>query len=451
MRLLPRHEIAARWRASSIDDRLGLLVLFVALTVATSVGIAHAYRQPVYGPIDEVSHTAYAFHVGKYGVPPVLGRDRAFIGRSGVALGSRDVDIPGPETGSAPIPIGVHGVFGQPEAIQPPLYYYLISPISWFSSGTGAVVAMRLAGVLLVAISVLLVFAAVVDLTGDAISGGIGAMVLATLSGVTDFLSQVQNDALLLPISGALFWLFARGLRTRSLSWPLTACCGSLAITHVVAVPMAALAVLGLGLMEIRRARSHAVLVVVKSVAAGAPLAAWIGSNVIRYGSLLPRDVLAAPTGLFKLNNDQLLHLHELVYPVLNSVMGGAYLYLEASPYGVDYRPYSLLVPVAFIGSGVVCASAPERVRRSLGYAYAMVGITLVTVFLAVAASLIGTGGDLAAMQIHRYYMPTFFAAACLVGIAAGGLVSRPGPRRCALLAIPLVQAYWAINGSTLT
>ncbi len=448
--MLPRHGAGARWRASSLDDRLGLLVAVVAMAVAACTGIAHAYSQPVYGPIDEVSHTAYAFHVGKYGVPPVLGRDRAFIGRKGALLGSRDVDIPKPEAGSAPIPIGPNGVFGQPEAIQPPLYYYVVAPVTWFSSGTPAVVGMRLAGVMMVVVSVLLAFLSVIDLTRDALAAGFAAMVLATLAGVIDFLSQVQNDALLLPLGGALFWLVARGVRARSLTWPLVACTAALSITQIVGVPLGAVALLTVGTLEVLRAPAHLRAVVLRIVVAAIPLMLWVASNIIRYGALLPRDV-TGPGGLFQNENDQILHLHELVFPVFNSIIGGAYLHLQASPYGADYRPLSVLIPVVMFGTGLVCAWRSEGTRLALGYAYGMVAATMVTTYLAVAASLIGTGGDMAAMAIHRYYMPTFFAGACLAGIAAGGLSSRDWLRRTLLLVIPLVLAYWAVNGSTLT
>jgi hypothetical protein len=426
-------------------------VAIAAVVLAVCTGGAHAFNQPVYGPIDEASHTAYAFHVGKYGVPPVLGRDRAFIGRSGATLGSRDVDIPRPQLGSAPLPIGEHGVFGQPEAIQPPLYYYVIAPITWFSSSDNAVIAMRLAGVLMVALSVLLAFFAVVELTGDRLAAGFAAMVLATLSGITDFLSQVQNDALLLPLGGALFLLVARGIARRKLTWPLLACASALSITQVVAIPVAGLAIIAIGVLEVREAPGRLAVLIRRTVVAALPLAAWIASNLIRYGSPLPHTVGAGSAGLFQHSNVQILHLHEISYPVLNAIIGGAYLYIQPSPYGADYRHLTLLIPVVLVGTGIVCAFRAERIRRALAYAYLMVGITLVTIFVAVAISLIGTGGDLAAMQIHRYYMPTYFAGSCLAGIAAGGMSERVWVRRALLLAIPLIQAYWAINGSSLT
>jgi Dolichyl-phosphate-mannose-protein mannosyltransferase len=448
--MLPRHGVGARWRASSLDDRLGLLVTFLALAVAASTGISHSFAQPVYGPIDEVSHTAYAFHVGKFGVPPVLGRDRAFIGRKGVPLGSRDVDIPKPEKASAPIPISPDGAFGQPEAIQPPLYYYVIAPITWFSSGTAAVVAMRLAGVLMILVSILLAFLAVFDLTEDSLAAGFAAMILATMPGVVDFLSEVQNDALLLPLGGALFWLVARGMRARALTWPLAACAAGLSITQIVGIPLGAIALLAVGALEVLSARTRLSAVALRIGVAAVPLALWVASNVVRYGTLLPRNVTAAP-GLFRNENEQILHLHEYGFTVFNAIIGGSYLHLYASPYGADYRFLSILMPAVMGGTGVVCAFRSERYRLALGFAYVMVAVTMVVIYLADAASLIGTGGDLAALAIHRYYMPTIFAGACLAGIATGGLATRQWTHRALLLVLPLIFAYWALNGSTLT
>ncbi len=68
------------------------------------IGIHDAHR-PIYGPIDEITHTAYVLAVAKDGLPPFVGRDRAFVGRPPIA--ARDVRIPPPDkVGSAPVPIG---------------------------------------------------------------------------------------------------------------------------------------------------------------------------------------------------------------------------------------------------------------------------------------------------------------------------------------------------------
>jgi hypothetical protein len=295
-----------------------------------------------------------------------------------------------------------------------------------------------------------LAFLAVVDLSGDALAGGFAAMVLASMAGITDFLSQVQNDALLLPLGGALFWLVARGLLRRRLTWPLAACGSALAITQVVGVPLAAAALIAVGAVEVRHARTRLGPVALRIAVAAIPLAGWVASNISRYGTLLPRNVTASAT-YFQHDNEQILHLHEYAFTVFNSIMGGAYLHLYASPYGADYRPLSILMPVVMIGTGLVCAYRSQRTRLALGYSYAMAGASMTIIFLADAASLISTGGDMAALAIHRYYMPTFFAGACLAGIAAGGLSARPWTRRALMLAIPLILGYWAVNGSTLT
>ena len=70
---------AARLRPRvGIDDAIGGALTLVALVLLTMIGV-HDSRRPVYGPIDEVTHTAYVLAVAKDGIPPFLGRDRAFV------------------------------------------------------------------------------------------------------------------------------------------------------------------------------------------------------------------------------------------------------------------------------------------------------------------------------------------------------------------------------------
>ena len=139
---------AARLRPRvGIDDAIGASLTIVALVLTPLIGV-HDARRPVYGPIDEITHTAYVLAVAKDGIPPMLGRDRAFIRPR--PLAPRDVRIPLPDkVGSAPVPIGAYGEVSQTEAIQPPLYYYAAAPVTWFVSGRDNVVALRLFDVLL--------------------------------------------------------------------------------------------------------------------------------------------------------------------------------------------------------------------------------------------------------------------------------------------------------------
>ena len=437
--------------ASSPDGLIGLALGVAAVALISILGIAHAINQPVYGPIDEVSHTAYVFHVARYGVPPLLGRDRSYLGRKGVKLGGRDVDIPRPEAGSAAIPLGSTGAFGQPEAIQPPLYYFAVAPLARIWSGTDAVRAIRIAGVAMVAIAAVLLFLSVFELASDALGAGFASMVLATQSGITDFLSQVQNDALLLPLSGAVIWLSIRGFNHRRLTWPLAFAASALAVTHVVAIPLAAIAVIVIGWRDIGSCRDRWRGTLLRTMVAGSALSLWVVTNVLRYHALLPRDVSAGASALFGHSNRQFLLLHEIAYPTVVSVVGGAYLNLIASPYSADYRHLSLLLPLVLVGTAVVCAKGEPRRRQALGVMLALFAITFVATFFTVAASLIATGGDIAAMQIHRYYMATYFCGACAAGIAVGGLVAHPWARRVLLVAVPAVEIYWSVNASSFT
>ena len=157
--------MAARLRTRvGLDDAIGGALAAVALVLMLLIGI-HDARRPVYGPIDEITHTAYVLAVAKDGIPPEVGRDRAFV-RAG-PLAPRDVRIPPPDkVGSAPLPIGTFGEVKQAEAIQPPLYYYAAAPVTWFVSGRDKVVALRLFDVFLYLCAAVIIFLAVCDIGG---------------------------------------------------------------------------------------------------------------------------------------------------------------------------------------------------------------------------------------------------------------------------------------------
>ena len=91
----------------------------VALVLMLLIGI-HDARRPVYGPIDEITHTAYVLAVAKDGIPPVVGRDRAFVRTPDRSLRATCASPAPDKIGSAPLPIGRFGEVKQAEAIQPP-------------------------------------------------------------------------------------------------------------------------------------------------------------------------------------------------------------------------------------------------------------------------------------------------------------------------------------------
>ena len=95
---------SARWARRR--HRWGAAV--VALVLMPLIGV-HDARRPVYGPIDEVTHTAYVLAVAT-GRHPALARPRPRIHPTPGPLAPRDVRIPDArQGGSAPVPIGTFG------------------------------------------------------------------------------------------------------------------------------------------------------------------------------------------------------------------------------------------------------------------------------------------------------------------------------------------------------
>ena len=62
--------MAARLRVRvGLDGAIGGALAAVAVVLMLLIGIHDAHR-PVYGPIDEITHTAYVLAVAKDGLPP---------------------------------------------------------------------------------------------------------------------------------------------------------------------------------------------------------------------------------------------------------------------------------------------------------------------------------------------------------------------------------------------
>src|SRR4029079_125584 len=97
--------MVARLRARvGLDEAIGGGLAAVAIVLMLLIGI-HDSRRPIYGPIDELTHTAYVLAVAEDGIPPEVARAGAFV-RPG-PLAPRDVRVPPPDkVGSAPLPIG---------------------------------------------------------------------------------------------------------------------------------------------------------------------------------------------------------------------------------------------------------------------------------------------------------------------------------------------------------
>ena len=72
------------------------------------------------------------------------------------------------------------------------------------------------------------------------LAAGVAAVVLATFTGITHLLSQVQNDALLVPACVLLLWAFLHDLEARRVSLWHGLAAGAVAATQLIVVPLGA-------------------------------------------------------------------------------------------------------------------------------------------------------------------------------------------------------------------
>ena len=190
-------------RGCSSPRRVGLVLL---------VGIRHALDQPIYGPIDEAYHAGYVQHVADTGLPPMLGRDEIILAHRAIVEGVGRAA--GPRAGTAPLPYGDHFQLSQDEAIQPPLYYYVVAPVAWFTRGSDKIYAAphrelrpeRARGAVPVPCAARRRSRASRSRPASRRSSS------PSFTGITHLLSQVQNDALLLPVCVLLLWAFLHDL-----------------------------------------------------------------------------------------------------------------------------------------------------------------------------------------------------------------------------------------------
>jgi hypothetical protein len=435
-------------RRVGVDDAIGGSLTLIALVLIAFIGV-HEARRPIYGPIDEFTHTAYVLAVAKDGIPPFYGRDRAFI-RPG-ALAKRDVLVPPPDSvGSAPLPIGVDGDLQQQEAFQPPLYYYAAAPVTWFVSGRDKVVAIRIFDVFLYLCAALLAFLALRDIGGSPLAGGIAALMFANLGGVLGILSFVTNGAITLPFSTAALWLAARGIRDRSLSWPLAAVTAGLAITQIIMLPLAALCVLAPAVAELRVRGRGAVRPIARRIAvAAAPLALWVLSSLYRYHWPIPRTSTGGATALTSAST-RALDVQQFTSSYFLSFVSSiqeAFHWWESSPYMYDWRPLALTLFVIPAGLGLALFRGSARHRQAVGLWLVAGYASHATVFLMLYLAVILTGGG---DFVFRYFAAEQAAFACLAALCLVTLFERPALQRGLTLVVGIALAYWSFNASPL-
>ena len=442
--------MVARLRARvGLDEAIGGALAAVAIVLMLLIGI-HDSRRPVYGPIDELTHTAYVLAVASDGIPPEVGRDRAFV-RPG-PLAPRDVRVPPPDkVGSAPLPIGSFGEVKQAEGIQPPLYYYAAAPVTWFVSGRDKVVALRLFDVFLYLCAAAIIFFAVCDIGGTVLGGGIATLLFASANGLMDVLSYVTNGAMMLALGAAAIWLSARGIRDRRLTWPLTFVAAGLAITHIIVVPLAALCLLAPAVAQIREQGRGARRGVAKRVLVAAiPLGLWVLSNLVRYHWVVPQAPGVNGIGGLGSATTVNVNVYEFTaqfYLSFITSIQDLFHPLVTSPYVYDWRPLALFVPLTLIGLACALLRGTDRQRQAISLWLVAIVAAHLSVFLMLYLAVILTGGG---DFVFRYFTAAQAAAACLAGTCFGLLFRNPALMRTATLIVGFALAYWTYSASPL-
>jgi hypothetical protein len=436
---------------SALDTWIARVLAFVAVVLVAACGIEHARLQPLYGPIDEPFHLAYVEKVATYGHPPIYGRDFILMGLQRHA-GPHETKLPAPRPGSAPLPINPQGLMAENEAIQPPLYYYALAPVTWLTRWDNEVVVLRSVSGLFMAVAVALLYLAVRETVPRLpLAAGLAAIVLGTMGGLVQFYSQLQNDALLIAVGVLMLLLFVRDLNRRRATVWLALVGGLACVTQVGAAPGAALTLLAAIVVALRSRRANwrealrfswplvAVFV--------APTALWLAFNIAAYHSLLPRDLAAAPAPshanwlIFAAQTTQLFTAATQALPSL---------WLRLAPAGVfDYRPLGALAWISVIALPVaLLVGAIQRVRVALGLWMALGLVWFASMFevLLYHGAQVGGGQD----YPSRYFGTSAAAMAAVIAILVVAALSRwAWVSRGVVVAIALWLCLYALQDSS--
>jgi 4-amino-4-deoxy-L-arabinose transferase-like glycosyltransferase len=435
------------------DLWIARVLAVAAIGLVVLVGVRHALDQPIYGPIDEAYHAGYVQRVADTGVPPMLGRDEIILAHPAIAVGS--VSLPGPEAGTAPLPFGDHFQMTQGEAIQPPLYYYLLAPVAWFTHGSDKIYALRIASCALNAIGVLLLFLMLrAVLPREPLAAGIAAVVLASFTGITHLLSQVQNDALLLPVCVLLLWAFLHDLERRRVSIWHGLAAGAAAATQLIAVPLGAVTLAVAAVYAAGRVPRWRELrqLVWPAAAFVAPLWSWIALNIYRYHALFPQA--AGPPGSGPVHSTA----GELFSRTFQLFHTAEWISLDTSyapmfpPGPPDGRPMGLL-GVATCAALAIVLWRRRPDSREIGIWVGLVVGTFVLTFLAtmINAARSGSTGEISGIFVGRYFVATLAAISGAVGITVcSALAGRDIVRRPAAVAMCGALIYFSLTSSSI-
>lgn len=409
-------------------------MLVLALALVGIYGSDVARHVPVYGPIDEFFHVAYVQKIADSGHPPVVGTGLILgLGQKPPASGDvviRGLDHPyDPKLKRHVAPVFPDGTsFPQNEAIQAPLYYVALAPIALFVPWSQRVLVMRLAGTAFVMLAVLMLYAAVREVSPHRpLAAGLAAAILGTMTGLTSLLSQVQNDALLLPICVAMFWLLARDLRRRRSGLMLPFVAGATVLTHLVAGPAAVVAVLlGVGAdwrLVSWRSREAVRLVSSRLATFALPLLPWVAFNLYKYSWFWPIGGSVTGGGAPATRNIGLVrHSVELLHSAAMGVFGS--LWLQLWPGGTDARPSVVIAAAGFAALIVaLCSGELLRERRRLGFWAGVAIVSFLGAFIVLLANAISVGG--APDFVGRYFAAFAAAYAAFIATAVASMSSR--------------------------
>jgi 4-amino-4-deoxy-L-arabinose transferase-like glycosyltransferase len=434
--------------SARVDLWLARVMLGVALVVCLGLGVQHARHDAAFGPIDEVYHVAYAEHVANTGEPPVFGRDTVVHDAKPT---STDTVVRAPESGGFPPGWPPGQRLGQVEAIQPPLYYYVLAPIAWVVPWHHRVGAYRTATIMLVAAGIGFLYAAVrLSAPERPLAAGLAAVVLASMSGINYALSEVQNDGLLLGLFCVDYWAFIRWREGRGSGRWVALVSGLLVMTQLVAGPIAlGLTVLSAGLPGLKGARARTRRLASRLALFVAPAVPWVLWNLWQYHYLWPVSVTkGGPAG-----PSQAPQLDQLLPLVTTAAEQQFHEFWSIGfiPPNSDLRPPALL---AFaIGASAVCLLMRDRLQPEGRRIATWLGLMLAAFassYAVIVFSSIKTGGSVS--FVGRYFVGVAVAYAAVAGLAiTAALERREWLQRIAAVAGSYVLIGWALQYSVVT
>jgi hypothetical protein len=324
-----------------------------------------------------------------------------------------------------------------------------MAPIARAFPGRDGIIAMRIAGALLFAVSVFLAFMTALDvLPTRPLAAGLAAVILGTMSGLIDVLSEVQNDALLMLLAALAILLYVRAMERARPGPALALVVGLAAVTHVLAVPLAALAILVPAWAGTRQVRAAVRVAIKPAVIAAAPFLLWVLKNLHTYKALFPHNMVDStpPNGDLGIISSFPGFLEGATIDIAN----GAYLLLVASPYSSDQRTLGILAPLVLLGFAMAARRLDAPVLRALS---TTIVLTLVTFLVTFGVLIINaaSAGDASGIFVARYFVAMFVVISIAGGIAIDAIATRLWLNRAIVIVVAITISYYAVNSSTIT